>query len=72
MGAPTPKVGMLTYFFAENCMKIKEFGAPGSTSMTPPKSKSKTFCVSAEIDFLQKNLFLFILEDDRIFTKVSR
>ena len=29
MGAPTPKVGVLTYFLAENCMKIKEeFGPP--------------------------------------------
>ena len=28
-GAPTPKVGVLAYFFAENCMKIKEFGPPG-------------------------------------------
>ena len=29
-GLPTPKVGVLTYdftnFFAENCMKMKEFG----------------------------------------------
>ena len=28
LGAPNPKVGVLTYFFlAENCMKMKEFGA---------------------------------------------
>ena len=25
-GSPTPKVGRLTYFFDENCMKMKEFG----------------------------------------------
>ena len=25
---PTPKVCVLTYFFAENCMKMKEFGPP--------------------------------------------
>ena len=25
LGAPNPKVGVLTYFLAENCMKMKEF-----------------------------------------------
>ena len=32
------KVGMLTYYFAENCMKMKEFGPPGSggASLAPP------------------------------------
>ena len=34
-GTPTPKVGVLTYFLAENCMKIKEFG-PGGASLAPP------------------------------------
>ena len=29
-GAPTPKVGVLTYFLAQNCMKMKEFGPPGA------------------------------------------
>ena len=28
-GAPTPKVGVQTYFLAENCMKTKEFWPPG-------------------------------------------
>ena len=28
MSAPTPKMNVLTNFFAENCMKIKEFGPP--------------------------------------------
>ena len=31
-GVPTPKMGVLTYYFAiffeENCMKMKEFGPP--------------------------------------------
>ena len=26
---PTPVVGVLTYFFAKNCMKMKEFGPGG-------------------------------------------
>ena len=28
-GSPTPKVGLLTYYLAENCMKMKEFGPRG-------------------------------------------
>ena len=36
--APTPKVGVLTYFFPKNCMKMKEFGHPrgGGASLAPP------------------------------------
>ena len=34
-GAPAPKVGVLTFFFAENCLKMKEFG-PSGTSLAPP------------------------------------
>ena len=28
-GAPTPKIAIIFQFFAENCMKMKEFGPPG-------------------------------------------
>ena len=28
-GAPTPKSTIIFQFFAENCMKMKEFGPPG-------------------------------------------
>ena len=36
-GAQTPKVGVLTYFLVENCMKMKEFGLPeGRVPGTPP------------------------------------
>ena len=28
-GAPTPKSPIIFQFFAENCMKMKEFGPPG-------------------------------------------
>ena len=28
-GAPTPKSAIIFQFFAENCMKMKEFGPPG-------------------------------------------
>ena len=36
VGAPTLKVGVLTYFLAENCMKMKEFGPfePGGERVT--------------------------------------
>ena len=35
-GAPTPKVSVLTYFFAEKCMKMKEFGPQGGASLASP------------------------------------
>ena len=28
-GAPTPKIAIIFHIFAENCMKMKEFGPPG-------------------------------------------
>ena len=28
-GAPTPKIAIIFHIFAENCMKMKEFGSPG-------------------------------------------
>ena len=42
-GAPTPKVGVLTYFLAENCMKMQEFGPPGAPL------RSATDCYSGQI-----------------------
>ena len=35
-GAPTPKVGLFFQLFAENCMKMKEFGRGGDASLVPP------------------------------------
>ena len=35
-GAPTPKVGVLTNSFAENCMKMREFGVRGARPWPPP------------------------------------
>ena len=36
-GAPIPKLGLFCKFFAENCMKMKEFGPPGGrASLAPP------------------------------------
>ena len=28
-GVPTPKIAIIFHIFAENCMKMKEFGPPG-------------------------------------------
>ena len=38
MEAPTPKLVLLCNFFAENCMKMKEFGPAGGASLAPPGS----------------------------------
>ena len=36
-GAPTPKSAIIFQFFAENCMKMKEFGPRGGrASLAPP------------------------------------
>ena len=36
-GAPTPKIAIIFQIFAENCMKMKEFGPPGARIPgTPP------------------------------------
>ena len=38
-GAPTSKIAIIFQIFAENCMKMKEFGPPGGgggASLAPP------------------------------------
>ena len=35
-GPPTSKVGVLTYFLAENCMEMKEFGPGGGGRWCSP------------------------------------
>ena len=34
-GAPTPKIAIIFQIFAENCMKMKEFGPPGGGARVP-------------------------------------
>ena len=34
-GAPTPKSAIISQIFAENCMKMKEFGPPGGGGRVP-------------------------------------
>ena len=48
-GHQLPKVGVLTYNFAEKCMKMKEFGTPGGHASLaplppPPGSATVDFC----------------------------
>ena len=42
-GAPTPKIDIIFQFFAENCMKMKEFGPPGGARVpgAPPRSANE-------------------------------
>ena len=37
-GAPTPEIAIIFHIFAENCMKMKEFGPPGGARVpgAPP------------------------------------
>ena len=43
-GAPIPKLGLFCQFFAENCMKMKEFGPGGRASLAPPLRSANDCC----------------------------
>ena len=51
MGAPTPKLVLFCFFFfAENCMKMKEFGpGGGGSSLAPPGSANGIINVWREV-----------------------
>ena len=43
-GAPTPKSAIIFQFFAENCMKMKEFGPPGGARVPgAPRGSANAF-----------------------------
>ena len=46
-GAPTPKIAIIFHIFAENCMKMKEFGPPGGARIpgAPLGSANAVGCV---------------------------
>ena len=47
-GAPTPKIAIIFHIFAENCMKMKEFGPPGGrASLAPPLGSANGQCVKS-------------------------
>ena len=50
-GAPTPKSAIIFQFFAENCMKMKEFGPPGGgrASLAPPLGSANATDVSKPV-----------------------
>ena len=45
-GAPTPKIAIIFHIFAENCMKMKEFGPPGGGARVPgaPLGSANVLC----------------------------
>ena len=44
-GAPTPKIAIIFHIFAENCMKMKEFGPPGGrASLASPLGSANGQC----------------------------
>ena len=45
-GAPTPKIAIIFHIFAENCMKMKEFGPRGGrVPGTPLGSANEELCI---------------------------
>ena len=54
-GAPTPKIAIIFHIFAENCMKMKEFGPPGGgrASLAPPLGSANALgylCVPSQFN----------------------
>ena len=60
-GAPTPKNAIIFQFFAENCMKMKEFGPPGGgvrpwhPPLDPPMQSALTCALSSAITLCGEN-----------------
>ena len=67
-GAPTPKNAIIFQFFAENCMKMKEFGPPGGGArpwrppLDPPMKYQIHVCtiIIAEQKMTENNFWLNI------------
>ena len=50
-GAPTPKIANIFQIFAENCMKMKEFGPRGGrASLAPPLDPPMCLVLMTEMD----------------------
>ena len=48
-GAPTPKISIIFQIFAENCMKMKEFGPQGGARpWRPPLRSANVFALTAQ------------------------
>ena len=65
-GAPTLKLGLIYNFLTKNCMKMKEFGPPGGTSLAPLRSANEGSCnnfgTALELPDLHSNLYYWILK----------
>ena len=54
-GAPTPKIAFIFQIFAENCMKMKEFGPRGGASLAPPLDPPMCMKAGCSLDILRSN-----------------
>ena len=52
-GAPTPKIAIIFQIFAENCMKMKEFGPPGGARVPGAPLRSANECAIIEFASLK-------------------
>ena len=59
-GAPTPKIAIIFHIFAENCMKMKEFGPPGGGVPCAPLGSSNVKCNISLIKYFLGVLNLII------------
>ena len=66
-GAPTPKSTIIFQFFAENCMKMKEFGPPGGgrASLAPPLGSANVNTSNRLKYDKLRDIFYIIVEDQR-------
>ena len=66
-GAPTPKMGVLTYLFAflaENCMKMKEFGPRGGGACVPVTPLDTTMQTNMHLVSEEVTINIFWREKD--------
>ena len=56
--APTPKIAIIFHIFAENCMKMKEFGPPGGARVPgAPLGSANDYCSIIQ-DFMTRDVFV--------------
>ena len=62
-GAPTPKIAIIFHIFAENCMKMKEFGPLGGVCIpgTPPWIRQCRFSSVESLTDERRKLLIVIM-----------
>ena len=68
-GAPTPKIAIIFRIFAENCMKMKEFGSPGGRASLAPPWIRQCHWFSSEV-WHAKILSIFVFSWRELFSNV--